>query len=276
MITLAANIFRNMLISSAGLKGKEFQPGICTTLHKSGNSLNYNPHVHLVGTQELIDTKTGEILEAPFLPCRKIRFIWKNAIFNSIRKEGIITEEEYIDLNEKFSNGFHVYSQPITGSHNDILFRTAEYIASGYFHNSQITEVNHAKLTVTFRYKKWVDRGTKQKHFSTMTMDIYSFMARMLFFLPAKNLKLIRYYGIYARDIEKKLKEIDRKTWALAIQNSFEKAPEECPECFSLMMQETIFSFLADREIKKLIKTHAIIKGYFIPYKKMNRNSMPP
>ncbi len=38
--------------------------------------------------------------------------------------------------------------------------------------------------------------------------------------------------------------EIDRKIRALAIQNSFDKAPDECPECSSLMIQETIFLFL--------------------------------
>jgi hypothetical protein len=105
----------------------------------------------------------------------------------------------------------HVYFKPITGNHNDILFRTSEYIAAGYFHNSQITEVNFAKKTVTFRYKKCPllaihgiaalvhpsgYRKTKEKIFAAKTMDVFSFMARMLFYLPDKNRKLIRYYGI--------------------------------------------------------------------------------
>ncbi len=72
------------------------------------------------------------------------------------------------------------------------------------------------------------------------------------------------------------LKEIDCKTWALAILKSFEKTPEECPECSTFMLPDAVFSFFADREIKKLIKTHAIIKGYFIPHKKENRKSIPP
>ncbi len=72
------------------------------------------------------------------------------------------------------------------------------------------------------------------------------------------------------------MKEIDRKTWALAIQNSFDKAPEECPECTTFMLPDTIFSFLADREIKKLIKTHVIVKGYFISFKKRTENQYLP
>ena len=123
------------------------------------------------------------------------------------------------------------------------LFKTSEYIATGYFHNTQIIEVNHAKKTVVYRYKKWVDRVSKEKTYATKTMNVFSFMARMLFFLPEKNRKMIRYYGIYEFDIEKKLNEIDRKMWAKAIENSFEKNPEKCPECGAIIRPDTIFIF---------------------------------
>ena len=51
--------YSEILLSSAGLKGRGIQSSVLTTLHKSGNSLNYNPHIHLIGTRELVDTKTG-------------------------------------------------------------------------------------------------------------------------------------------------------------------------------------------------------------------------
>jgi len=100
------------------------------------------------------------------------------------------------------------FFQPIEGDANEVLFRTAEYISTGYFHNSQITAVDHVKKTVTFKYKSWVDRGTREKSFKTRTMDLYSFMGRMLFFLPEKNRKMIRYYGIYAHKLDEKIKKI--------------------------------------------------------------------
>ena len=51
-----------------------------------------------------------------------------------------------------FLNGFHVYFQPIHGNHNEVLFRISEYIASGFFHNSQILKVDHQNKRVVFRY----------------------------------------------------------------------------------------------------------------------------
>jgi hypothetical protein len=276
MIKLASKLYRDFLLSSAGLKGREIQPGILSTLHKSGNSLNYNPHIHLIGTRELVDTKTGEVHDVTFISYNKIRHIWKKAFLNHLKKHKIITAEEFEAIDKKFSNGFHVYFKPITGNHNDILFRTSEYIAAGYFHNSQITEVNFAKKTVTFRYKKWVDRKTKEKIFATKTMDVFSFMARMLFYLPEKNRKLIRYYGIYTHQIDQKLKDIEKSMWSKAIEISFNKKPENCPDCGTLMLPDTIYSFSADSEIKKLVKTHTIIKGYFRPNVKAVKRVMPP
>jgi hypothetical protein len=54
---------------------------------------------------------------------------------------------------------------------------------------------------------------------------------------------------------------IDRNTWAKAIEHSFEKNPEVCPECSTYMIRDVVFSFQADKEIKKLAKTHGIEKG---------------
>ena len=130
------------------------------------------------------------------------------------------------------------YFQTIIGNENDILFRTAEYIATGYFHNSRITAVDHWKKTITFKYKSWVDKNTSEKSFKTKTMDIYQFMAKMLYFLPEKHRKMIRYYGLYTHGIKEKMTEIDKKTWAKAIEKSFNTNPEICPDCMALMIND--------------------------------------
>jgi hypothetical protein len=120
-------------------------------------------------------------------------------------------------LKERYANGFHVHFEPITGTESEVLFRTAEYLAAGYFHNSQILAVDHTKKTVTFRYKSWLDVRTKEKSYKTVTMDIYEFMAKMLYFLPRKHQKMIRYYDIYAHGAGENLKKIQNATWRAAV-----------------------------------------------------------
>jgi len=84
----------------------------------------------------LIDTKIGEIIEINFLQYKEIRSIWQKAFLKHLARQGIITEEEQVFYKERYKNGFHVYFKPIRGSDNEVLFRTTQYIATGFFHNS--------------------------------------------------------------------------------------------------------------------------------------------
>lgn len=183
----------------------------------------------------------------------------------------MINDEEFIRFTEIYKNGFHVYFQPVKGDNNDKLFRTAEYIATGYFHNSQIQEINHEKRTITFKYKKKMEKGSGKKQFAYKTMSIFEFMAKMLYYLPEKHRKMIRYYGIYAKNVGKKLDQIEKSSWAKAIEHSFNKQPEKCPECNQQMQLDTVFTSLADKEIHRIMKTHDLVNGYFIPKQKKIR-----
>jgi len=265
MIREASQFYKKLLLSSIGLKGKEYKAGIIATIHTCGNSLNYNPHVHLIGTSELINTETGEIIDNIFLPYKKARFLWMDYFLEHLVKNNVITNDELAYLCSNYKNGFHVYFKPVKGTDNEILFRAAEYIACGFMHNSQVIHVDHGNKKVTFRYKSWVNRKTGEKKCSTKTMDVYEFMARMLYFLPDKHRKTIRYYGIYASGIKEKLELIEKKTWQYAIEQSFGKDPVRCPDCNTEMIRDTVFSFFAQQSIEKLVKTHRIVKGYFRP-----------
>ncbi len=164
LITTASGVYWKELLKSAGNPGKEWQSGSIATLHKCGNALNYNPHVHLIGTRELVNTLTGEILRSPLLNYRRIRFSWMNAVLRLFRKHGILyrrrsSHNQGANIKTAF---MFIYSRLI-GTNNEVLFRTAEYLAAGYFHNSMITGVDHGNRKITFRYKSWVDRNTKEK-----------------------------------------------------------------------------------------------------------------
>jgi hypothetical protein len=204
MISLASKVYRDELCKANKVPVRErkvCKPGILATLHKCGNSLNYNPHVHLVGTRELVNTETGEILKTNFISYKSFRFAWMNAVCKHLVREKILTKDDVQQIKQRYKNGFHVYFQPIKGDSNEVLFRTSEYIATGFFHNSQIIKVDHDSKKVTFRYKSWVDRNTGKKSYRVITMDIYQFIDKMLYFLPEPGRKMIRYYGIYAQSI---------------------------------------------------------------------------
>ncbi|HRP68902.1 MAG TPA: transposase [Turneriella sp.] len=105
----------------------------------------------------------------------------------------MLSKEEYDFFLKKYAKGFHVYFQRIAGETSDVIFKAAQYIAFGLFHNSQIKNVDNDTNTLTFRFKSHVDAQSREKTFSSLTMPIQEFMARMLFFLPNRHEKSIRY-----------------------------------------------------------------------------------
>jgi hypothetical protein len=99
--------------------------------------------------------KTGEISRHTFIPYYRFRMIWMNAVTRFLVRNKIITEAESLEIKRKYKNGFHVYFKPINGNENDLLYKTAEYLADGYFHNTQIVMVNHHRKLISFRYRSW-------------------------------------------------------------------------------------------------------------------------
>ena len=71
--------------------------------------------------------------------------------------------------------------------------------------------------------------------------------------------------------VKHKLDQIHRKTWAKAIESSFDKNPELCPDCGATMIESVVFAYFAGREWRKLWKTHLLGGGYF----RMKKGAQP-
>ncbi len=275
MIKEAARVYWNELRLSTG-RNREWEAGAVATVHTCGNGLNYNPHVHLIGTRELVNTKTGELCNVAFIRYGHIRFAWMDAACRLFRRAGIFSTDEIVQIKERYRNGFHVHFKTIEGTDSEVLFRTAEYLAAGYFHNSQILTVDHFRKTVTFRYKSWLDTRTSEKRYTITTMSIFEpfdgaqgkFMAKMLYFLPEKHTKMIRYYGIYAHGAGEKLAKIKNAAWKAAVEHSFETNPEQCPDCGARMFPTVVFSNLAEKAWYRIWRECSLYKGYFRPMKR--------
>lgn len=186
-----------------------------------------------------------------------------------------INKDEYTFFMKSYPKGFHVYFEKINVRESDSIYRIAQYIAFGLFHNSQIQKVDQNKQTLTFRYKSNVESITKEKLYQSLTMPIDEFLARMLFFLPNKHEKSVRYYGIYVRPA-KRLKlesQAKKSTWSEAIKSSFDvRDPLACPICKNAMESKMIYSYHASNKEKELKKNYTLIDGYF--YQKRSRD--PP
>lgn len=275
MNALAAKVYANRQRLTTKVDDS-YKPGILSTVHIAGNSLNFNPHVHMIATRDLLNPDTGELKEVNFLPYQTLRYDWQRTICRYLKRKKILSKAEYGFFLKKYPRGFHVHVQSltkrsttdwaITGESNDVIFKTAQYVASSIFHNSQIQSVDHGRRELTFKFKSRVDSRTREKTFSALTMPIHEFMARMLFFLPERHEKSIRYYGLYVRPAKKAQMAETAKTslWAESIKSSFAtQNPKACPLCQKLMSTRIIYRCHALR-MERILKTkYALVDGYF-------------
>ena len=129
------------------------------------------------------------------------------------------------------------------------------------------SEVEFENHTIGFKYKSQVVRHTGEKRFKTVQMDIFEFMARMLYFLPEKHEKSVRYYGYYVRRSKELRAELKRSkaSWSYAIEYCFNKNPKKCPECRIEMDEHVIKSFQKFWILRDLRENYFIKDGYFYP-----------
>jgi len=113
MIKEAAKVYWKNLLLSAGSLGKEWSAGIVATIDICGNGINYNPHVHLIGSRELVSTDTGEVNSIAFVQFKRICFSWMDAACRLLRKMELFSEIETTAIKEHYANRFHVHVKPV-------------------------------------------------------------------------------------------------------------------------------------------------------------------
>ena len=69
----------------------------------------------------------------------------------------------------------------------------------------------------------------------TLTMPIMEFIDRLVRLIPDKNLKLVRYYGLYARRTRNKLQKILTPLSREKPKPHPNNVPIKCPKCGSPM-----------------------------------------
>jgi hypothetical protein len=88
---------------------------------------------------------------------------------------------------------------------------TARYVARYVRHpaiaESRIYEFNRVANTVTFWYDV-KDKEGKMVERKWVTLDALEFIRRLVCLIPDRNMKIIRYYGLYARRTKAKLQKM--------------------------------------------------------------------
>ena len=205
-------------------------PGVICVLHIYGRDLQLNPHVHVLATEGGL-TKHGEWIPVTFLEYGKLRRIWQYQLLTAVKRQMPKTWENISLIDSLFKNhpeGFYIYAKRRVTKPRKIARYVGRYLRHPAIAESRITGFNSETDTVAFWYQ--LDGAVK-----TVTMSALEFIGHLVKLIPDKNLKLIRYYGLYARrtrnNLQKFLTPLSREKPKLQPRKELVK----CPKCGSTM-----------------------------------------
>lgn len=219
-------------------KSQNFKPGIMCTLHTFGRDLKWNPHIHMLCTEGGAgNIEVFRIIK--HINFKALRYRWQKLILDylsnhlpsyELPKFKKIKNEIY----KEYENGFYVYAKPDNISS---IKQTINYVVryTGRPAMAQSRILNYDGTYVTYYYERHEDGKRVEEK-----VHVYDFIKRLIKHIPDKNFKVVRYYGIYAKEHKHskkifkllnenviKIKEMLRK-WQYSIELSFGYNPTKC------------------------------------------------
>jgi len=260
-----------------------FTPGIISVIHTFGRDLKWNPHVHLIVTEG----GAGEITawkNIKHINYTALRKRWQKILLdeigNNLKSDRKKFKKLKNELYKKLKNGFYVYGKGKIKTAKEAGRYVGRYTARPAIAESRIKKYDGEK--VTFVYERHED-GQKIEE----ELDVFDFIGRVIRHIPEKNFKMIRYYGIYAKNtkhknkffklVNEKVADFKRKmnNWQTRIMLTFGVNPLRCEKCGAQMkfydiyyknksVREKFREKIMDeneRKIEELMYSYGVIKG---------------
>ena len=183
-------------------RAKKIRVGIMAVLQLHGRAGNSNPHLHFVVSEGGID-KDNAWRQVNFFDTKKLRKKWQYHVLTALRKavRGTAYEAAWHarlgSMFPKYPTGFDCDCMPESGPVERLVIYLCKYVSAPPISIRRIE--NYDGQNVTYRYE---DHRKGEVH---ETISASEFIGRMIRHLPPKGFRMVRYYGIYARPVRKKI-----------------------------------------------------------------------
>lgn len=252
---------------------KTVKIGTIIVLQTYGRSGQYNPHIHIIMTNGGIDEEKMKWKELTYVKFETLHMKWQYYLLEMIRENVKTNEiEGLIDrLYEEYPNGFvaNIDKGEVPKKSIGLAKYLAKYVASPPISVRRILKYTGKEVTYCY-----IDHMTKKKKIETV--DVMTFMGRMVQHILPKGFQRTRYYGIQAtkslknwreiigkivQKLVRKIKDvyevIESKTYRERFKEGSKKDPLECPHCGEQMTLWRIWHpeygviYSAEENIKK-------------------------
>jgi Putative transposase/Transposase zinc-binding domain len=236
---------------SSNVKGKALRGGYIAVLHTHGRNGPYHPHLPVIATSGGYDGQACRWEHLQYLPYALLRRQWQWHLLTMLRKTlETDTIHQLVDACfRKYPNGLvsNVHKGTVPSRYQSVACYVAKYVVSPPIAVRRIDRYDGARGTYHYRSHR-TDRVEHE------TVDVATFIGRMVQHTRPKGFKRIRYYGVQATKTFAKVKVriqealakvkgvvkgavqiIARLTYRERYEQSTGRDPLICPHCRSEM-----------------------------------------
>lgn len=205
--------------------------------HTFGRDLKFNPHMHIIISEGGFDSNF-KWKKLAFFPPEKFANPWKFIIYKTL-KDNLQPSSKLNSVIKKIWSKnsnlfFNVKGQTLYNIKSAIKY-LGRYLARAPISEYKISDINEESITFWFKNLK----SSKKEY---LTLPINKLIGRIITHIQPKYFKMVRHFGIYARNINKKLKEViinmrikaiqsKKLSWHESIYRWINFNPLICPNC---------------------------------------------
>jgi hypothetical protein len=229
------------------VRGKALKSGYTEVIHTHGGNGQYPPHVHVIARSRGYEAQAESWEHSTFLPYDLLRRKWQWHLITMWRQTlAMDTINDLVDVGfRKYPNGLvtNVQKGPVPSQYQSLASYVAHYVVSAPISVRRIDRYNGHRVTSH-------DRSDRTERSTYETVDVITFIGRMIQHTRPKGFKRIRYDGVQATKTFAKWKGISRAALAkveglakgavkiiarLTYRERYEKStgrdPLICPHC---------------------------------------------
>ena len=227
--------------------GQPLKGGDIVVMQTHGRNGQYNPHLHLIATSGGWDPQAQQRVHLDYVPYRMLRKKWQWHLLTMLRQT-VKTKEikRLVDAcYTRYREGFvtNVQKGDVPSRYQSLARYLAKYVVSPPISLRRIDGYDGHR--VTYHYRSHTSERVERE-----TVEVYTFIGRMVQHICAKGFQRIRYYGVQATKTFAKLKSVIQEalakvkglvkgaikiiaplTYRQRYQQSTGRDPLRCPHC---------------------------------------------
>ena len=233
------------------VSGHALQGGYIVVVQTHGRNGQYNPHLHIIATSGGWDRQASKWVHLEYVPYPMLRKKWQWHLLTMLRQTCKSKEiQGLVDAcYTRYREGFvtNVQKGDVPSRYQSLATYLAKYVVSPPISLRRIDRYDGQR--VTYHY-----RSHKSERVERETVEVYTFIGRMVQHVFPKGFQRVRYYGVQATKTFAKLKGLIQEalakvkgivkgaikiiaplTYRQRYQQSSGRDPLRCPHCQSAM-----------------------------------------